>query len=54
MVAFYPIDYTNNYLVISDNDMIMVTINSGLEVDLSGQVCADSLVMKYTAAWAGR
>jgi acyl-CoA hydrolase len=42
MVAFYPIDYTNNYLVISQNER-MVTINSGLEVDLSGQVCSDSL-----------
>jgi len=42
MVALYPIDYTNNYLVISENDR-MVTINSSLEVDLSGQVCADSL-----------
>ena len=42
MVALYPIDYTNNYLVISENDR-MVTINSGLEVDLSGQVCSDSL-----------
>jgi acyl-CoA hydrolase/GNAT superfamily N-acetyltransferase len=42
MVALYPIDYTNNPLVISENDK-MVTISSGLEVDLSGQVCADSL-----------
>ncbi len=42
MVALYPIDYTNKYLVISENDR-MVTINSGLEVDLSGQVCSDSL-----------
>ncbi len=42
MVAFYPSDYTNNYLVISQNDK-MVTINSALEVDLTGQVCADSL-----------
>lgn len=42
MVSFFPIDYTNDYLVISDNDN-MVSINSGLEVDLSGQVCADSL-----------
>jgi len=42
MVALYPVDYTNNYLVISENDR-MVTINSALEVDLSGQVCADSL-----------
>ncbi len=42
MVALYAIDYTNNYLVICENDR-MVTINSALEVDLSGQVCADSL-----------
>ena len=42
MVAFYPIDYTNDYLVISENDK-MISINSGLEVDLSGQVCSDSL-----------
>jgi acyl-CoA hydrolase/ribosomal protein S18 acetylase RimI-like enzyme len=42
MVALFPIDYTNNYLVISENDK-MVTISSGLEVDFSGQVCADSL-----------
>ena len=42
MVALYPVDYTNNYLVIAENDK-MVTFNSGLEVDLSGQVCSDSL-----------
>lgn len=42
MVAFYPIDYTNNYLVISENDQ-MVTISPGLEVDLTGQVCSDSM-----------
>jgi len=42
MVALHPIDYTNSYLTISENDR-MVTINSGLQVDLSGQVCADSL-----------
>jgi acyl-CoA hydrolase/RimJ/RimL family protein N-acetyltransferase len=42
MVAFFPSEYTNDYLVISQNDK-MVTINSALEVDLTGQVCADSL-----------
>ncbi len=42
MVAFYPIDYTNDYLVISENDQ-MVTISPGLEVDLTGQVCSDSM-----------
>jgi len=41
MVAFYPIEYTNNYIVIAENDR-MVSINSALEVDLTGQVCADS------------
>jgi acyl-CoA hydrolase/GNAT superfamily N-acetyltransferase len=42
MVAFFPSEYTNDYLVISQNDK-MVTINSALEVDITGQVCADSL-----------
>ena len=42
MVALYPVDYTNNYLVIAENDK-MVSINSGLEVDLTGQVCSDSM-----------
>jgi acyl-CoA hydrolase/GNAT superfamily N-acetyltransferase len=42
MVAMYPADYTNDFAVIAENDR-MVTINSALEVDLSGQVCADSL-----------
>lgn len=41
-VAFYPTEYTNNYQVISQNDK-MVSINSALEIDLSGQVCSDSL-----------
>ncbi|MBW1980336.1 MAG: GNAT family N-acetyltransferase [Deltaproteobacteria bacterium] len=42
MVAFYPAEYTNDYFVISKNDN-MVCINSALQVDLSGQVCADSV-----------
>lgn len=42
MVAFHPVEYTNNYLVISQNEK-MVTLNSALEVDLTGQVCSDSV-----------
>lgn len=42
LVAFHPIEYTNNYLTISKNDK-MVSINSALEVDLTGQVCSDSV-----------
>jgi acyl-CoA hydrolase/GNAT superfamily N-acetyltransferase len=45
MVEFHPIEYTNDYAVISKNEQ-MVSINSALQVDLSGQVCADS--MGYT------
>jgi acyl-CoA hydrolase/GNAT superfamily N-acetyltransferase len=45
MVEFHPIEYTNDFAVISKNEK-MVCINSGLQVDLSGQVCADS--MGYT------
>ncbi|MDH4136868.1 MAG: GNAT family N-acetyltransferase [Anaerolineae bacterium] len=39
---FHPSDYVNDPFVISRNDR-MVAINSALEVDLTGQVCADSV-----------
>jgi acyl-CoA hydrolase/GNAT superfamily N-acetyltransferase len=42
MVEFHPIEYTNDFSVISKNEK-MVSINSALQVDLSGQVCADSM-----------
>ncbi|RME81410.1 MAG: acetyl-CoA hydrolase/transferase family protein [Caldilineae bacterium] len=42
MVEFHPQDYVNDPFVIAQNDN-MVSINSAIEVDLTGQVCADSL-----------
>jgi acyl-CoA hydrolase len=39
---FHPIRYTNDPFVIAQNDR-MVAINSALQVDLTGQVCADSI-----------
>ncbi|MCS6952518.1 MAG: acetyl-CoA hydrolase/transferase C-terminal domain-containing protein [Bryobacterales bacterium] len=39
---FHPTAYTNDPFVIAQNDR-MVAINSALEVDLTGQVCADSI-----------
>ena len=39
---FRPICYTNDPFVVAQNDR-MVAINSALQVDLTGQVCADSL-----------
>ena len=47
MVAFHPVEYTNNYLVISENER-MISVNSALEVDLTGQVCADSVITSYS------
>lgn len=42
MVEFHPCDHTNDTALIRKLDKL-VAINSALQVDLSGQVCADSL-----------
>jgi len=41
-VEFHPSDRTNDTALIRQNDKV-VAINSALEIDLTGQVCADSL-----------
>ena len=41
-VGFYPCDWTNDTAVIRKNPKV-VAINSAIQVDLSGQVCADSI-----------
>lgn len=41
-IEFHPCDRTNDTSIIRRNDRV-VAINSALEVDLSGQVCADSI-----------
>lgn len=40
--AFLDVDYVNDPHVIKRNDR-MVSINSAIEIDLTGQVCADSI-----------
>ena len=42
MIELHPSDYVNDPFVIAQNDN-MIAINSALEVDLTGQVCADSI-----------
>jgi acyl-CoA hydrolase len=42
MVEFHPCDRTNDTALIRKNDKV-VAINSAIEIDLSGQVCADSI-----------
>jgi 4-hydroxybutyrate CoA-transferase len=41
-IEFHPCDRTNDQALISKNDRV-VAINSAIEIDLSGQVCADSM-----------
>ena len=42
MVHFYPCDWTNDTAVIRKNPKV-VAINSAIQIDLTGQVCADSI-----------
>ncbi len=42
LVAFYPCDWTNDTSVIRKNPKV-VAINSAIQIDLTGQVCADSI-----------
>ncbi len=51
-VELYPIDYVNDSRLISQNDQ-MVTINSALEIDFTGQVCADSIGHKVYSGIGG-
>jgi acyl-CoA hydrolase len=41
-VNFYPCDWTNDTAVIRKNPKV-VAINSAIQIDLTGQVCADSM-----------
>jgi GNAT superfamily N-acetyltransferase/acyl CoA:acetate/3-ketoacid CoA transferase beta subunit len=50
---FYPSDYTNNPRIIAQNEG-MVSINSALQVDLTGQVCADSLGSRFYSGFGGQ
>jgi acetyl-CoA hydrolase len=50
---FHPSHYTNNPFLISQNDK-MVAINSALEVDLTGQVCADSIGYSFYSGIGGQ
>jgi 4-hydroxybutyrate CoA-transferase len=50
---FRPIRYTNDSFVVAQNDR-MVAINSALQVDLTGQVCADSLGTKPYSGVGGQ
>ena len=50
---FRSISYTNDPFVVAQNDR-MVAINSALQVDMTGQVCADSLGTKPYSGFGGQ
>jgi acetyl-CoA hydrolase len=53
IVEFHPQDYVNDPFIISQNDR-MISINSALEVDLTGQVCADSIGTSFYSGVGGQ
>jgi 4-hydroxybutyrate CoA-transferase len=52
-LELHPIDYVNDPFIIAKNDR-MVAINSALEVDLTGQVCADSIGTRFYSGVGGQ
>jgi acyl-CoA hydrolase len=52
-IEFHPTEYVNDINVIAQHDK-MVGINVGLEVDLTGQVCADSLGYQFYSGIGGQ
>ena len=52
-VEFHPSDYVNDPFVIAQNDK-MVAINSAISVDITGQVCADSMGRQIYSGFGGQ
>ena len=51
--AFHPTEYVNNPYLISQQAK-MVAVNTALEIDLTGQVCADSIGTKFHSGVGGQ
>ncbi len=52
-MEFHPTEYVNDPFVVARNDK-MVAINSALSVDLTGQVCADSIGTSIYSGFGGQ
>jgi acyl-CoA hydrolase len=52
-IEMHPTEYTNDPFIISQNDK-MVSINSALQIDLTGQVCADSIGLEFFSGIGGQ
>jgi len=52
-MEFHPSEYVNDPYVVSRNDK-MVAINSAISIDLTGQVCADSIGTRVYSGFGGQ
>ncbi len=50
---FFPSEYTNDPFVIAQNHN-MVSINSALQIDLTGQICSDSIGARIFSGFGGQ
>lgn len=50
---FHPQEYVNDPFIIAQNEK-MVAINSAIEIDLTGQVCSDSIGTKFYSGIGGQ
>ena len=53
LIELHPTDYVNDPYVIAKHDN-MIAINSAIEVDLTGQVCADSIGPEFYSGIGGQ
>jgi acyl-CoA hydrolase len=53
LFEFHPCDYTNDPFVVAQNER-MVAVNSAIEVDLTGQVCSDSMGTRIYSGFGGQ
>ncbi len=53
IIEMHPSEYTNDPFIVAQNDR-MVAINSAIEVDLTGQVCSDSIGTRLYSGVGGQ
>jgi acyl-CoA hydrolase len=53
VIELHPTSYTNDPYLIAQNER-MVAINSAIQVDLTGQVCADSIGHRFYSGFGGQ
>lgn len=53
LIEFHPQEYVNDPFVIAQNSK-MVAINSAIEVDITGQVCSDSIGPRLFSGFGGQ